>query len=153
MLRFVLLLYFVFSLVPVFSQDPPGPAYSIKRYSMLWENPMFASRTDGKPKPTTTLHQGGWVLAGVFLFEGKTGAVILNETTGAVEEIWTGKNNASGVKLLAVYSPKGQKKGFAKVQVEQSGKVYWIASKDEQKTSEKKISPVDLAKFSPSKPE
>ncbi|MDF1755694.1 MAG: hypothetical protein P1U89_23090 [Verrucomicrobiales bacterium] len=122
MIRF-LLFSLIFSVLIPFSgaQDRPS-AYSLDRYSVIWQKSMFARQTKDRGLPNSSIY---WNLAGVFSYDGGRGAVIVNQATGAVEQVEENKKNASGLCLLDVI--ENHKTGAASVKIEQNGKTFWVS--------------------------
>ena len=111
----------------VYSQEKPK-TYSLVRYSVIWENSLFATNIEGKAVPNTTDY---WSLSGVFTFSGGQGAVIVNQVNGDVEQIETGKINDAGFALKEVVGL--DKSEPLKVRVEKEGQSFWVMNIQKQR--------------------
>lgn len=105
-------------------EKPQG--YSIERYAVIWQNSILVKSTSEKGNvEESSTH---WSLSGVFSFQGGHGAVIVNQTTGSMQQIETGKKNDSGMTLVAV-SGLDSKVEPLKVKVaNREGETFWVVN-------------------------
>ncbi len=103
--------------------SPTAPVYPVQRYESLWKHSLFG-RTHAA---TTKAAPSEWNLAGVFEIDGKKGAILLNEKTGAVENVTVDEPNDSGIQLVIVQP--GGKGAPPRVQISQNGKNQWVTSR------------------------
>lgn len=119
---------------PLFAQEPsktqvkPGPVYPVQRYETLWKSSLF-----GKSATTTAAKTSAeWNLAGVFEIDGKKSAILMNERTGAVENVTVEAANSSGIKLVTVQT--GGIGAPPRVEISQNGKTQWVTARKIQPT-------------------
>lgn len=118
-------LIFIFVLIGTLIEADEPKAFSVNRYSLLWQLDAFANSTvpitvtapiqEVVPEQTVT----EWVVAGVFSLHGKLGAILMNSNTNAVEQVYSSEDSPSGMRLLQIHDAKvGQIPG---IEVTQNG--------------------------------
>lgn len=106
----------------VSAQEPKR--FSIQRYSVLWKTDAFAhiqKKTNSNNKATSIAasDSSDWAVAGLFEIDGKAGAIIVNSSTKAVEQISADSESPSGFRLAKVHPTES---ASPKIEVIQNGK-------------------------------
>lgn len=103
----ITLLLFV-AVCTVKAEEPK--AFSVNRYSLLWQSNAFRKAPPPKPpKPKRDIARqpdSNWQVAGIFVIQGKQGAVVMNSKTKAVEQISSDSESPSGLRLLRVHDTR-----------------------------------------------
>ncbi|NNE93568.1 MAG: hypothetical protein HKN23_18120 [Verrucomicrobiales bacterium] len=106
------------------SAQPVVPPHPVTRYESLWKQSLFRSQSGAASRAS----QSEWNLAGVFEIEGKKGAVIVNEKTGAIQNVTLEAPNEDGFQLLAVQS--GGNGAPPRVEIaQQNGSRIWVTAR------------------------
>ncbi|MEM7014445.1 MAG: hypothetical protein AAF585_23540 [Verrucomicrobiota bacterium] len=92
--------------------------YEVERYSELWKNSMFHSKT------RQATERSDWILAGVFEIDGERGATVINRNTGVAEMIAIDDESQSGIRLVQIQ--KGRDSSDLSAEIEIRGERRWI---------------------------
>lgn len=111
---------------PCVAQEVAG-TYSVDRYSVLWQQSVFAGKTDRGELINFKAEE--WALVGVFTFDKGEGAVIVNRKSGSVEQVEQGMANRSGLKLISVLPADGEQPQRARIEF--GDKEYLVRKKDQ----------------------
>lgn len=104
MSRIPVLICLLAPVLPIEAQEPVP--FSVERYRALWTSKALSAtpkRSAARPSIPLQQKETEWSVAGVYVFDGEPGAVLVHQKSGIAESVELGSVSPSGITLTKIF--------------------------------------------------